>query len=167
MAPKGKHLGGRPSKYKPEYCQQIIEYFDIEPYKTITVTFTYKNGDTKDEEKEVANDLPLLSEFARKIGVCHDTLIEWTNVHPEFSEAYKKAKKLQERNWIACSLKGLYSQPFTIFMGKNVFGWADNQNLRLTGADGGPIEQKIVNMPPDFKSIEDWIAWKKSQDGKT
>lgn len=37
----------------------------------------------------------------------------------------------------------------------------------LTGADGGPIEQKIVNMPPDFKSIEDWIAWKKSQDGKT
>ena len=116
-----KNPVGRPSKYRAEYCDEIIRFFDREPYRI------------DDDGKRVANDFPFLIDFAMKIGVCHDTLIEWTKVHPEFSEAYKKAQKLAEKLWATNSLLGLYNPAFTIFMGKNVFKWHDKQTHVLEG----------------------------------
>lgn len=116
---------GRPTKYKPEYCAEIIRYFNREPYQ---IEGTGKNEQGEDVGgKRVANDLPFFSGFATKIGVCVDTLIEWTKVYPDFSEAYKKAKEMQEQIWATNSLYGLYNPAFTIFLGKNVFKWQDKQ----------------------------------------
>lgn len=125
---------GRPTKYKPEYCDDIIDYFSGEPYSTETT----ESG----ASKKIPNDLPLIQNYAKKIGVCVDTLNEWTKVHPAFSEAYKKARALQEAFWTTNSLHGLYSPAFTIFAGKNMFGWRDKQEHEHTGKDGGPIETK-------------------------
>ena len=52
--------GGRPSLYKPEYCQQVIDH--------------------------MSKGLPFNS-FAGVIGVCIDTLHEWVKTHEEFSFA--------------------------------------------------------------------------------
>lgn len=52
--------GGRPSLYKPEYCQQLIDHMA-------------KGGS--------------FWSFAADVDVCFDTLSEWCKVHPEFSEA--------------------------------------------------------------------------------
>lgn len=124
---------GRPTKYKPEYCEQIIKYFDVEHTNVISVTVTYKNGDTREEERVVANDLPTFQRFSYEIGVCTDTLHEWKKVHPEFSEAYKRAQELQEAMWLTNSMKGLYPGAFTIFAGKNMFGWRDKQEVEHSG----------------------------------
>lgn len=137
---------GQPTKYKKRYCKDIIAFFDVPAIKTIEVTIEYKNGTIKTEEKEIANDLPFFEQFAHEIGVHVDTLHEWKKVHPEFSEAYKKAKKMQEHNWKVCSLKGLYNPAFTIFFGKNIYKWTDKQEVEHKGdltintvkfADGG------------------------------
>lgn len=56
---------GRPSKYKPVYCDEVIAV--------------------------MATGLSLTA-FAGDIGVARSTVNEWINEHPEFSDAVKIAK---------------------------------------------------------------------------
>lgn len=57
--------GGRPSKYDPAYCDEIVEHC--------------QGGAS-------------ITSYAASIGVCRDTISEWANSHPEFSGAVKRAK---------------------------------------------------------------------------
>ena len=139
---------GRPSKYKPEYCDQIIEYFSVTPYENKVVeTIHTKGGDIIKKYKEVPSDLPLISKFARSIGVTHETIDEWARVHREFSLALKEAKKLQEAHLITNALRDNFAQAFSIFAMKNMCGWRDRQEI--TGADGQPITMKVINYGSD------------------
>ena len=70
----------RPTKYKPEYCAHIIA--------------RAKLGETFEM---IACDMDLHT----------DTLLEWCSKHPDFSAAYKKAKKLQEQLMQKIGLKGM------------------------------------------------------------
>ena len=70
-----------------------------------------------------------LSNFAHKIGVCHDTLLEWCKRHPEFSEAYTCAKELQKQHLIECGLLGLFNSKFAIFTAKNITDMRDKQEI--------------------------------------
>lgn len=124
--------GGRPTKYKEEYCDEIIKYFDVEPTRTITERFFYKNGDEKEKEIEVANELPTIEGFCRSIKINKSTLHEWVKKYKEFTNAYKVAKDLQIDLWLKNSLKGLYNPTFSIFAGKNMFGWRDKSEIDHT-----------------------------------
>lgn len=121
---------GRPTKYNPKYCQEIIEFFNVEPYReVVSERIISQDGKEKEIKKTVANDLPLLSAFAHSIGVNQDSLHEWARVHPDFSEALKKAKEKQEDILVTNGLKNNYAQPFTIFAMKNICGWRDTQHV--------------------------------------
>jgi hypothetical protein len=142
------HPGGRPTKYKPEYCEDIVNYFNVPP--TIKVPDKVATDPETNETKvlsykEEANDLPLFVDYSMKLGVSMECLHEWQRVYPEFSEAYKKAKQLQERNWQICSLKGLFNPAFTIFMGKNVFKWTDKQQVQVGNIDDEEIKVSFVD----------------------
>lgn len=127
---KAKRPEGRPTSYKPEYCQQIIEFFNIAPhYERIKSVTTFKDGSIKEEKELIANDFPHLITFAQKIGVSHHTLLNWGENHPEFLDALKKCKELNERMLMTNALKGLYNASFAIFTAKNKFGWRDEQYL--------------------------------------
>lgn len=102
---------GRPTKYKPEYCQVIIDYFDIPA--------TDSEGN--------ANNPRFLSAFARSIGVNHDTLHEWCSVYPEFSEAYTEAKRLQGEHIIVNALQNRYNSSFAWRTMMNIQDWRDKQ----------------------------------------
>lgn len=122
---------GRPTKYKPKYCEEIIKFFDVEHTKIV--------GD-----REVGNDLPTFQRYAHSIEVHVDTLHEWKKVYPDFSESYKKAQQLQEAMWLANSMKGLYPGSFTIFAGKNMFGWRDKKEMDVNvGAQKSLIDAII------------------------
>lgn len=60
--------GGRPSKYKPEYCAELIKHF----------------------ESGLCYDA-----FAGVVSVCVDTLYQWEKDHAEFSEAKKVGRPKQ------------------------------------------------------------------------
>ena len=64
--------GGRPSKYKKEFCEQVVEFC--------------RDGST-------------FEEFASEIGVCVETINEWARKKPEFSAAKKRAKANSLRWW--------------------------------------------------------------------
>lgn len=125
--------GGRPTKYKPEYCQQLVDYFN----RPLAVS----NG-----RKKEASELPMLIGFAMEIGVCVDTLHEWQNVHPEFSEAYKKAKKLQEQLIAANAMNNRYNAYFAQFMLKNNHGWKDKQEVEQTQTIKINIDQDDLDL---------------------
>lgn len=126
---------GRPTKYKPEYCEELIEYFNKEPYRERKVTHKNKKGDEWITYEDVANDLPFLSQFAHSIGVTTSSLERWRKEYPEFSEAYKKAKEMQHNMLATNALRGLYQVAFSIFTAKNITSWRDKQEVSYSMPD--------------------------------
>lgn len=127
------HKGGRPTDYKPKFCQQIIDFFDIEPsYKKKIIT-TGKNDYYKEEEIEVANPIPHITDFAKKIGVNSSSIYAWAKKHEEFSNALKEVKLKREKIIESNALKGLYNASFAIFNAKNTLGWRDEQHIKHDG----------------------------------
>ena len=108
---------GRPEKYKPEYCDDIINFFSVEPTKII-------------DGKVVPNRLPTMGLYAMSIGVCYDSLREWCQRHPEFKVAHDKALALQESLLISNGLVGNYNPAVAIFCLKNIHNWSDKQHIR-------------------------------------
>lgn len=64
--------GGRPSKYSPAYCNEAIEFL-AQGYS--------------------------ITAFAGEIGVNRDTVYEWAEQHPEFSDALKIGKAKTAKYW--------------------------------------------------------------------
>lgn len=102
---------GRPTKYKPEYCNQIIEFV-----------------------KQAKTDSPkFLTRFADSINVCTDTLNEWTKRHKDFSVAYRRALTYHADFVAEQALVGNYNAAFAIFYMKNCAGWTDKQEIKHEG----------------------------------
>jgi DNA-packaging protein gp3 len=115
------------SLYKPEYAEQLIEYFSEAPYREVMKTVVTKLGDAIEVPTTEATDFKSLAAFANKLGVHRDTLHEWSKVHPDFSDAYKRAKQYQEEFLSVNGNKGLINPAFSIFTAKNVLQWRDKQ----------------------------------------
>lgn len=125
---------GRPTKYDPKYCNELVFYFETEPNYEKELEHYDKEGKVKwIDYKLFANPLPTFQGFARKIGVHFDTLNAWVHKHKEFSDAYKKAKELQKWFLIENGLNGLYNPTFAIFTAKNITDMRDVQEHDIDG----------------------------------
>lgn len=125
---------GQPTKYKPEYCQQLIDYFSIEPLEIIREQEITDTEGGKYISRRLPQRFPWLEGFARKIGVHRNTLRDWCDLHPEFAEAYETAKDLQREFIVDVALSGAAPASFAIFTMKNVCGWRDERDLKLKKA---------------------------------
>ncbi len=123
---------GRPTKYDPKFCEEIINFFKREPYEEYPIITTYKDGTTKEEIVRKPNSLPTFEGFAVSIGVHRETLLNWMDQNKEFFDAYKMAKDYQKNMLIENALSGLYSQPFSIFTAKNVTDMRDRFENDIT-----------------------------------
>ena len=127
---KSGNKGGRPTKYKQEYCEEIIEFFS----RPISEEFTRKIR-TKEGVQEIdvieATDLPTLASFAVSIGVHRDTLHEWSTKHEEFSDAIKKAKDYQENHLLQNGLANRTNSTLAIFALKDLSGWRNQTDVKL------------------------------------
>src|SRR5215831_15887279 len=65
VRPLARHPGGRPSTYRPEYCQRVIDHM----------------GKGKS-----------LTAFAGSIGAGKETVYGWITAYPDFAEAVDKAR---------------------------------------------------------------------------
>lgn len=116
---------GRPSKYLPEYCEQVIEHM---------------------------SDGASLTSFAAEIQVARSTINEWMGVHPEFSEAVKVAKAKCAAWWEKLGRSGAMGgdvNPTLVIFGlKNMAAddWREKQEMAHTSPDGsfGPSRIEIV-----------------------
>lgn len=125
-----KHPGGRPTKYKKEYCEMMVNYFRVQPQITKYKKTYFADGTLKSEEEyPVAAMMPTFQSFADKINVTVSTLWEWEQQHEEFSKAYMRAKQLQEHIWLVNGMSNLYNAQFAQFFGKNCLGYKDKQEV--------------------------------------
>ena len=124
-----KYTYSNVSKYKPEFCQVMLDYFEREPYKIVKVRKELPDGTIQISDKEVANDLPLFSKVSAMFGCSRETLEDWKEVHPEWGYTWKRCKELQEHFLVINSLRGLYQQPFAIFTAKNILRWTDRHEF--------------------------------------
>ena len=133
---------GRP-KYKKQYCEEIIRFFDVPQTKIQKVTQITASGVTE-FNKEVPENLPTIIGFARKIGVLSETLKEWADKYEEFSVSYRKALELEKEFLIQNGLKGFYQPNIFQFIASNLTDMKNKETKEHTGADGGPIQTKVT-----------------------
>lgn len=116
--------GGRPTKYDPAYCEQVVEHM--------------KDGAS-------------LTSFAAEIGVARSTINEWIDQNLEFSEAVKRGKARCAAWWEALGRKnaenGGGNATLVIFGLKNMAGedWRERAQVEHSGPNGGaiPIEESV------------------------
>lgn len=100
--------GGRPTKYKPEMCEQIIGYF--------------KEGMSK-------------WEIGLKLNICEDTFYEWQKSNPQFSEAVKKGEWFSQGKWMCDARESMRDKEFNSTLWymnmKNRFGWTDRKETKI------------------------------------
>ena len=151
LKPNGKKATGRPSKYKPEFADQMIEYFEsAKPYDIIYKEITTKNGTVIKEPIRVPNDFPQLIDFSISINIHISTLEAWSkdSNKPEFSLAYTRVKAVQKRFLINNGLSGLYNPLFTKFTAINVTDMSDRQEIRVDDATTDPavLQDKMAKL---------------------
>jgi len=104
-----------------------------------------KDGEVKwVDYKLMANRLPTFHRFAEKINVDMSSLTAWRKIHPEFSSAYKRAKRLQKYFLIENGLNGCYNPHFTMFVAKNITDMRDVTDHKVLGDPSKPILQITV-----------------------
>lgn len=145
---------GRPSKYTDDIPDKMLAHFAIEKSQKVCVErakkYSAKTGQlTSDVEKYkiIPNDMPTFFGFSQKIGVSHDTLLDWSKAvvdpeaeepelkYPEFSEAYNACKHLQKAFLIDNALQGNSPPATFIFVAKNVTDMTDKQIIETKDND--------------------------------
>lgn len=125
---------GRPTTYRPEYCNMMIEYFDRPPEVTHYKRTYGTDGTIKSEEPIIRGaEFPTFQGFAKTIGTTHKTLLDWKEANADFCEAYARAKEIQESIWLVGGMGNLYNSQFAQFFGKNCLGYKDKTETELSG----------------------------------
>lgn len=129
---------GRPTDYRDEYVQMMLDYFNPEAPGAI---------------------MPLMSGFAWKLGVTRSTLHLWATAtdeagnlkHPDFSDVYERCRGAQEMVLTEGMLSGrMQNASYAALLAKNTFGWRDKQDLEHSGPGGSAMVFKISQDEADL-----------------
>lgn len=128
---------GQPTKYRPEYCEQMVQYFFTAPQKiTETVKGVFEEssmkGMTKKQEVQtIVAELPTFERFAGSIGTHPETIINWGKKFPEFAEAIKRCKAVQKDFMVQGLLSGRIPGMGGIFVAKNITDMVDDSTVTM------------------------------------
>lgn len=121
METTARHPGGRPSDYKPEYCEKVVEYCG--------------EGFT-------------LTSFCAEIDIGKETVYRWIDTHKEFRDACSRARQKMQQWWEKKLRVGIGDKNYNANAIVNVMGLLTEdfrplaQRIELTGAEGGPLQIK-------------------------
>lgn len=124
-APKKRPVG-RPTKYKPEYCERVLE---------------------------LAEGGSGPAEYAADFGVDRTTLYDWAAAHEEFSTSLSRAKILEQAWWERAGRNGMYLDKFNALVWKTSVqarfrdDYTERKVTEVSGPEGGAIkfEAKTVD----------------------
>ena len=147
------YVFGRPTKYDPKYCKEIVDYFErcqaeimvdvkfFQPNKNSINTIlnplneeeTLKAGNVKEiAQKLVMQRFPTIIRFARMIWVNKTTIYERAKKHKDFSNALDECKNISEAILLENWLQWTYNPQFAIFLLKNNHWYKDKSEIDTT-----------------------------------
>lgn len=118
-----KRKVGRPSKYKPEFCDKIIE---------------------------LAKTGAGMVEWALACGVDRPTLYYWGEEHPEFLTALSHAKLEEQAWWEQAGRGGMYMDKFNALVWKTSMqarfrdDYTERKATEVSGPGGAPMQIESV-----------------------
>lgn len=132
--PEG-HPWKKPTLYREEYCQSLVEYFS----QAISWEINY---DLKNSGKVLPHSkLPTLERWCHQIGISVSTARErWCVNHPEFKEAYDTAQSLQKAFLLELGAAGVANHVTALMLRTN-HGMKDEEKDK---DDDKPLEIRIV-----------------------
>ena len=102
---------------------------------------------------------PTVNGMCNSLGISRDTLNQWKNGDcraASHTDMVKKAYKILEEMWENYMMNGKINPVSGIFLGKNMFGYQDKQDIVVTPnnplgdpADPSTIAQKYAELPAD------------------
>jgi len=124
---KRNDMAGRPTKYKPEYCDNV---------------------------KEFMQDGYSVTAFAGHIGVARSTVFKWADEHDVFSDALKTGQAMAAMWWedrlrqVAQTGEGNASAAIFGVKNRSSMEWKDKQEIDHSSSDGTmspkDVDSKIV-----------------------
>ena len=93
--------------------------------------------------------------IAARLGISHDTLQRRLE-NPEFKAAYEEGRELAcaEVRDLQMEAARKLNPTVLIWLGKQYLGQKDTVETQLTGADGGPLELRVIYREPRTISID-------------
>jgi len=118
---KKRSFGGRPIKYKPEFCEQLYE--------------SLSQGYSVEASCAVIGEI---CEDGKPEGISKDTMYRWFREYPEFSYAKKRGIEEGRRMWETLGIRHIthykdgvqLNSAVYCFNMKNRFGWSDKPEER-------------------------------------
>lgn len=111
-----ENVGGRPTTFKEEYCEQMMEMFLNWPTHREIEKEVASSGRKIVVRETLVNYPPTLNKFAIKVGVDRHTLKRWAENNPKFCATYDACKTIQEE-WLSDrGTTGEYNPGFTKLM---------------------------------------------------
>jgi len=119
---------GRPSKYKPEYCKQVIEWG--------------KQGFSREH-------------IACELDVSWSTLMGWVDSYPDFQVAIEKAKMHEMMYFERIGLQYMVERPQGDKLNSSIWSrslaarfpqkYRENSKVEVTGKNDGAIQVDVVH----------------------
>ena len=123
------------SKYDDKYCDEILEYFAVDPIET------YQDNDGITRFK--AARYPTMERFASMIGVTSTTLRGWCEKSERFNAAYQRALEMQRDVLITNGLTGAYNPAFAKFIATTTHGMVEKTAVDVGNEGDKPFEVNI------------------------
>ena len=152
---KSKNIKGRPTKYRTGFARLLIDYFDKS--KAAFEVVDLGAGQTA----RVPLPMPTFEDFAALIGVGTSSLDRWKKAHPEFREAYARARTRQTAILVKGGMAGVFDSRFAALAAKNLAGWRDKPRRSHEDARSFSTEE-ISQREVRMRSL--WVARKASRD---
>lgn len=120
--------GGRPSKYDPAYCDQVVE---------------------------MAKQGMGPAEYAAAFDVCRQTIDNWKDTQPEFLDALTRAKAQEQAWWERTGREGMFLDRFNAPVWKKSVearfrdDYTERRETELSGKDGNLPAFTVNLIKPD------------------
>ena len=134
--PEGYRFG-RPTTFRPEYCQSIIDFFTRDSWELVY--------DAKGTAKVIPKDnIPTLIRWCTSLGIHRRTVYDWIKTIPEFADAHDTAMELQKAFLMESGIVH-GSGGFASFMLKCVHGMQEPK-ADADEKEDGPIQRVVVEV---------------------
>jgi len=172
---------GRPSKYKEEYPESLLDYFNeylknpsTQQIVERTIKF-YPDGREKEKFekfKTASRGVPTIFGWCLQNKIRYITALRWSRMregeapekgekdtrpfkYPDFCNAYKLVQEFQKEFILHAGMSGSAPPIFAMFAAKNMIGWRDATEQRLVDKDGKDRAMPSYVILPQRKTQEE------------